>query len=373
MSDAILNGDNPYATYRYNYAPTSAYLISSIRWLQETLWPTVGPHITEGLLKESSALPFHLFMCLFLCCIDGAIAYLLKHFNPIAAIIFLLHPAIILLTGFHSQIENLGILFLLLSIFELKNKKRFYLATIWMILSLQMKHLAIFFPIWMLFRSELNIRQKGLYLSLPLGIFFLSFQPFLLDPVAREALNSLTFRHSSFHLSAFWPTFFDAFIPVSGIEMIGDKLGLQNSFKLTFFSIVLLAGYYLRNIPLQYLPILYCAIFTTFASGIADQYLMIPMVYMAVFWRNPFTLTFGLLVTMLLCASHYNIGSHDALLEVNRLVRGLGWMRWHPLAWIFVDLIWRLYESWRQKNTLVFTHQIPLTLPPNSASSQGAA
>jgi hypothetical protein len=244
----------------------------------------------------------------------------------------------------------LGILFLLLAAVELEGARRWWWAILAMTLSLQMKHLAIFFPFWLLLRSDLTWRQRVGFCAIPVLVFFLSFQPFLSNPVAQDALNKLTFRHSSFHLSAFWPNFFDAFAPVAGIEKLGGAFGVNHSFKYTFFSMVMLMGYALRALPLFTSAVVYCGVFTMFASGMADQYLTIPLVYMAFFWRSPLTWVFGLITLMMLCASHYNVGSLPEMLWVNRHVRGLGWMRWHGLGWLMLDLLWRLYEYKRNGN-----------------------
>jgi hypothetical protein len=114
----------------------------------------------------------------------------------------------------------------------------------------------------------------------------------------------------------------------------------------------------LRRVPLTHLPLYYLLIFTVFASGISDQYLAIPMVFAAVYWRNPFTFLFGLVTFVLLCSSHYNLGGLPEMLTVNRTVRGLGWMRWHGLAWLFLDLVWRSYEAYRTDSLKPYLTQL---------------
>jgi hypothetical protein len=344
VSDAVLQGENPYVTFRFNYAPSSAYLLGAIRWLQESVAPTPEVLMEGELLSASTALRYHLGVVLVLGTVDIIIAALLKAMDHVAGWIFLLHPAVILLTGYHSQVESLGVLFLLLSASALEKKSRFPWALVAMMLSLQMKHLAIFFPFWIAFRKDISKAKRLAFVLVPVIIFFLSFQPFMGNPLAREALDTLTFNHSSFHLSAFWPHLFDAFVPVVAIEKSGELLGFNHSFKGFFFGVVLLMGFALRALPMRVCAVVYCGVFTVFASGMADQYLSIAMVYMAYFWRSPLTWMFGGITTMLLCASHYNVGALPEMLTINRTVRGLGWMRWHGLGWLFCDLLWRLYE-----------------------------
>ena len=357
MSEVALRGENPYTTWRYNYAPTSAYLLTSLRWLQELVVP-LGEFSTDSQsLPHDLVQPYHLTVTFFLSMVDLAIAaWLCRHVQRSCGIVYLLHPAIVMLTGFHAQIENTGVLFILLATAALMAERpRWGWAIAFMTLSLQMKHLAIFFPVWILFRREFPLLPRLLFCAIPWAVFSLSFMPFLANPVAKEALTTITLKHSSFHLSAFFPEFTNAFFPTQGVELVGQELGINKAFKYLFFAMIFLWGWALRRIPLHLSPIYHLAVFVVFSSGISDQYLTIAMVYAALHWKNPLMWLFGGITTLVLLGSHYNVGSLPAMVEINRMVRGLGFWRWHGLAWIFLDLVWRLYEYHRQQsNSKVF-------------------
>ena len=93
VGEAILKGENPYTTFRFNYAPTSAYLLGLIRWIQDFFWSTPEPYFNGELLNKATALPFHFAIVTFLSVADGMIAFLLRRFSFTAALVYLLHPA----------------------------------------------------------------------------------------------------------------------------------------------------------------------------------------------------------------------------------------------------------------------------------------
>ena len=129
-------------TQRYNYGPVWSYTIFFLNYLFKPLG-------TQGL---------HLILSGFMCILDILIFFILyRCFNLLYGALYLLNPAVILITGFHIQIDNFAILFGLMSwVFinkafdedlRLKDKNILIFSMVLMGVSLSIKHILIFFPI----------------------------------------------------------------------------------------------------------------------------------------------------------------------------------------------------------------------------------
>jgi hypothetical protein len=202
------------------------------------------------------------------------IAY--KIHNLKIASIFFLNPISIFITGYHGQMENLAILIGLLSILvflKYKNKLKNLFLTVLIGISLSIKHILIFFPIW-IFLKEKKLKLKIFYVLFPYFIFVLAFVPF--DPTLKIAFQEL--NHSSFNNYPFWSIFTPSFL--------GNYLGYKTLFIIT----LLLMGLFFQDKKLLDLYYLYLISFVVFASAISNQYLVIPVLAIAFFWNRFFLL-----------------------------------------------------------------------------------
>src|SRR5689334_11671495 len=91
----ILAGKSVYvSTQFYNYGPFWSYLMGVIRF--------ISAH-----LGYPSFADFHVAVALFLGTVDVFIAYFLwKLFGKIPALLYIMNPVSILISGFHSQFDN---------------------------------------------------------------------------------------------------------------------------------------------------------------------------------------------------------------------------------------------------------------------------
>ena len=202
------------------------------------------------------------------------IAY--KIHNLKIASIFFLNPISIFITGYHGQMENLAILIGLLSILvflKYKNKLKHLFLTVLIGISLSIKHILIFFPIW-IFLKEKKLKLKIFYVLFPYFIFVVAFVPF--DPTLKIAFQEL--NYSSFNNYPFWSVFTPSFL--------GNYLGYRTLFVIT----LLLMGLFFQDKKLLDLYYLYLISFVVFASAITNQYLVIPVLAIAFFWNRFFLL-----------------------------------------------------------------------------------
>ncbi len=165
VGSIVDNGKNVYEeTTRYNYGPIWALML--------------------GFFKKISLLFFNdLLICRLLIIFSLSLAdifiavWLYKYIGILSLFWFLFNPISIYISGFHNQFDNISIAIALYSL-ELIEKYRSRLSGYLLLgLSLIVKHIFLFFPIW-LFISAKNAKQRLLSL-IPLLLFFISFLPFL--------------------------------------------------------------------------------------------------------------------------------------------------------------------------------------------------
>ena len=124
---------------------------------------------------------------LFLSLIDIYIFYLLyKNYSLKIGLLYLINPISIILTGHHNAFNNYAVLFGFLAILnygkfderELSLKKIFSILLFG--ISISIKHILIFFPIWWAFKEK-RLINKILIIIIPYLFFIISFTPFLPD------------------------------------------------------------------------------------------------------------------------------------------------------------------------------------------------
>ena len=192
-------GKNVYAsTSRYNYAPLWACFLSGLKHISSWL-PFAGPE------------KFHLAIAGFLAITDIAIAaLLLAAYSYGAGLFFLCSPVVILLTGFHSQFDNLALLFGLASWVLIRRgsagRGGIAAASALMGISLAIKHALFLFPLWILLWPRprgIRWRLRLIFAAVAYGLFAISFIPWADDAPARAGIvqNVFLYRSES-HFSA---------------------------------------------------------------------------------------------------------------------------------------------------------------------------
>lgn len=160
------NGGNVYAeTTRYNYGPVWFHIL----WFLSIV---SGPF-------------FRYAVPLFLGLADIGIAgFLWKRFHyRIAAILFLLSPLSIQITGYHNQFDNVAVFLTLWAVAILSENKspstqQVVSASVITGIALATKHVFIFFIFWYLFR-QYDWKKKILLTVIPLAIFGAGFIPYI--------------------------------------------------------------------------------------------------------------------------------------------------------------------------------------------------
>jgi hypothetical protein len=286
--DLMLQGKSVYAeTNRYNYGPVWL----NILWLLDKI-PWVASDPTWALRWKAAV---------FLSCVDCCIAYLLlRWYGLIVATLFFLNPISIIITGYHSQFDNLALLMAILAARLIGgqqpesaayNEKIFGFVLLGV--SLAVKHLALFFPIWLFFHYETR-KMKILAVLIPYGLFLLSFVPYA---ASWAGIVRHVFLYHSMQNGPFWKLVAPGFV--------ANKLLLP----LFFIAAMLLAGLYWRKRDVREALWLYLVSLVVFSAAIANQYLSIPVSAISVNF-NPFYGVYTLFATIWLAGSYDGMHLH---------------------------------------------------------------
>ncbi len=279
-------GDNVYAsTHRYNYGPAWFMVLDIVK--------DVADRFSDPFVA------FRYLIALLLTVVDIAIAaMLLRRFGLLAAALFFANPVSILITGYHSQFDNLAIAvglagMLLLERAERQGSDRAWLAGVIVLgVSLVVKHLLIVLPLWIALRQR-SVGRAALVLILPVAMLGASFIPFAADGWSGIVDNVIGYRsagNAPFHTWLMPPLLQRH---VSPTMLLGGAL--------------LLIGWLVRRRSPVEQVLLYCVTVTVFAPGVFWQYLAIPAAASVVFFNSGYLLYTGI-ATLFLLASPVNIG-----------------------------------------------------------------
>jgi hypothetical protein len=339
FAEIIRDGKNLYAeTFRIPYHPPTDPSYGPV-------WCYVGAgvsYVQDHLLGSDSLDVFHRLLALLLSFVDVAIAYLLaRQYSFVAGALFLVNPVSLLVTGFHSQFDNVAVLLGLVACVLLDKNAgppRFALAMFLLGVSLAVKHVLIFLPLWLFFHPGSSRRRRLLSL-VPYGIFAASFLPFIRDERGLEGVIEGVLMYRSFHLDAFFPHLIQTAIPVKTIELLFAWVPVFSGFKFIWLVAMLLVGFAVREKRHLEQLLVYLVTIVVFSSAVADQYLAIPLATCAVYWRHFSTWWYVGVSALYLSATQTNIGMLPSMAPYSEKVLGLGLERSQPIAALLVFLI----------------------------------
>jgi len=276
VSNILEQGKSVYAeTTRYNYGPIWAWLVSGFGYLSNC---NAGEH-------------FHLVIAAFLATVDVMIGIALaENYSWTAAMVFLLSPISLLISGFHSQFDNLAVLIALLAWLMIREgKPRLTVLTgssALLGISLIVKHIMFLFPLWLLFWKPLGrLRYRLLYVGLAFGIFGAAFLPWWVDPASRAGIVQNVFQYKSAFGNSLGGRLIELFVPLDSLDDFFFRwFRIDNGLQILWMAGMLAAGIVLamrnkRELFLLYLMVLYVS-----SPSISLQYTAIPMIACAVFW-----------------------------------------------------------------------------------------
>jgi hypothetical protein len=292
-SQGVLDGRTVYeTTFRYNYGPVWAYILGSLRYI-------------ATLFGYDSITSLHVLITLFLSLIDCALAWvvLARSGSRARAILFLFNPISIMVSGYHVQFDNSAILLALLSwgiFLSGPTTGRLLVASLLLGASLATKHVFLLFIPWIVFaRGTQTLLARVAYCAGSLALFFGSFAPFLGDPASTQGIRKNVFGYISTEGHSL----------INAINVAGAVIPDRSLFLVLLSALGVFVG--LRCRKLSELPLLYLCALTALSSGMARNYLAIPLVAVCIWLRNPFAPLYLAAATMILLTTNPMLGSTE--------------------------------------------------------------
>ena len=314
-------GQNVYAqTDRYNYGPV---------WFQIINFFNHPP-----LFGLNPLIAMRYKIVVFLSLVDVAIALVLwKKFNKKVALFFFLNPISIIITGYHSQFDNLAILLGLLAVllYQADYKKPMLSKSAGLCLlglSLMTKHVLFMFPIWMVLKEgKKSSFNKLLILFIPFGIFLAGFAPYWSG--SKGGIIKNVFLYGSKNNSPFW------------LELAPHLLSEIFPLVVLFMGTLFVTGMLLRKKSIVESFFYYLIVVVVFSSSLANQYLSICVAALAVY-PNGFFAGYSIFGAIFLIA--HRSGLHQMTLQKALLpIMKLG----YPLLVLFLllGLVWHFHKE----------------------------
>ena len=286
-------------TDRYNYGIIWSWIIGGVVWFHDGLG-LAGPETLHVLLASIIILG------------NFALGVILaRAFHPAAGCAFALMPPVILLAGFHSAFDTLGLALGLLSIFMISEDQRrrawswVIAAAIVMACSLILKHWMAFFLLWVLLWQPLGpLRRRMVFIGVSAGLFGLHFVPFLFDESSRYAIVHNVFLHHSGAAHSLTAKIFKYATTAGMYEWVVALRILQ----LTWLGAVAAFAWLLRREKhAMNLAMIYLVVFVAFAPHMGDVYLLGGLVACAAYCRSIIAWLFVATSTVTILASPHNV------------------------------------------------------------------
>jgi hypothetical protein len=288
-------------TDRYNYGPIWAWILSGLLWLTKLLHVDAG----QG---------FHVIVALFLATVDALIAMTLAAaYSSTAAIVFLLSPITLLISGFHAQFDNLAILFALLAWLIIRGgtpgARALVASALLAGLSLAAKHFLFLFPVWLLFWKPLGkLRSRILYAAIAYGLFFCSFSPWWLDPASCSGILHNVFEYAGrYYGETLLRLIAHLLTQIFNLDAIFPWIPAGRGLQALWMVLLLVSGIVAARRGSHELFLRYIVVLYAFSPAFADQYMSIPMIACAVLYPLWPSWAFVASGTGLLLVSHYGV------------------------------------------------------------------
>lgn len=259
----MAEGGNVYnETPRYNYGPVWFHVLHALDLL--------GPSGPQALRWKVAT---------FLTLVDvGIFAFLVHRYSVTVGCLFFLNPVSVLITGYHSQFDNLAVLVALLAVAHFDptaGRLNRWICMAALGLSLTVKHLLFVFPFWLALK-ERTWSGRLVVLLTPVLLFLLSFLPYL--PLGAVGIAVNVFLYRSKDNGPLWST------------ILPDNVLLAAPMTAFFIVALLALGWWVRRkSPLESLHY-YLIGLVAFTSAMANQYLAICIPALAVRWNWVFAL-----------------------------------------------------------------------------------
>ena len=265
-------GKNVYANYKYyNYGILFSMMC--------------GYFYKTAQYLGGSMLAYKILHVGFLALCDFVIAKVAeKKAGTLWGILFFLNPISMIVDGYHTQFDNVALMFGVLGVICLEEsceREAFslndMLGVIFLSLSLVTKHFMYAFPVYIIFSTRIKTRKKILYAFIPPLIVLLHFVPYWSE--GSQGIISNVFMYRSF---GNFPLLAESFLRGSFF----DAIPATNIYLFIFVSLMIVSAYVFRRENIFNLFLVYTMAVVSFSSGASGQQLVIPCLAMLLLFRE---------------------------------------------------------------------------------------
>ena len=211
-----------------------------------------------------------------------------------AGILFLINPISMILTGSHSQFDNIAIFFGLLGWCYYLNNKKGWSYVIFGI-SMLFKHILLFFPLWlMIFElyKKASLRKKITEIVKICSIYYIFIAGFIFELLRsldnRDVMINSIIKNVILYRgygTSIGTTITNFVVPKTVFDLTLN-FPIFKGYMLFYMIFVFLVGllFVRRKIDLKYAYPLYTAVFFALSFSIARQYFAIPLIAVYIFY-----------------------------------------------------------------------------------------
>jgi hypothetical protein len=323
VADIMRHGGNVYAeTGRYNYGPVW-FLVLHVLDVLAAHRHEVLRYLIAGVLSLADL---------------GIFLVLCRQAGRLAAVLFLLNPVSILISGYYGQFDNVAILLGLWSMllfgddFQAPLSRRKFFGLLLLGLSLMTKHLLFFFPVWLAVKQK-GLGRKIIIIFVPSACFLLGFVPFWAG--SHHGIIENVFDYQSYPGGFFYTSF----IPRC-IQFYCDS-------RTVWYGLLFLFAFICRTRNSFESLLIYTGVLVAFSPASTNQYLAIPIALASVF-PSVFFFIYTAASTFHLCADVRNgprvwaglDGRHDYL-AIYALCFAVVWLLWRTQFLRLFQKIWQ--------------------------------
>ena len=312
----------------YHYGPIWGWIVSGFGHL-------AGPGGEEVFHRGELSYPgagehFHMWIAAFLAMIDVLIGVAIgRAYSWIGAMVFVLSPIGLLISGFHSQFDNVAVLMGLLAWLLIREGKpkpvALTVSAACLGISLIVRHVLFLFPIWLVFWKPLGkLRYRILYAAVAYGLFAGSFLPWLGDPALRAAIMSNVFGYKSFYGNSLLGYVIGLILPLTSLDWYLRWIPVVGGLQAIWMALMVATGVALVRKGAPELYLFYLMLVYASSPALYGQYCAIPMVAAAAFypaWESWAFIAAGTLANL---ANKNNIGLFffQAVFPAEIVIRG---------------------------------------------------
>ena len=230
---------------------------------------------------------FRLVIILILTLADLLIAAIIaRKFSHYAALLFFLNPISIIISGYHNQFDNIAILAALVAVMYFDSEpsesksRNLYLGLALIGLSLAVKQILLFFPVWLFFRNG-TFKQRVTRGAMPYVVYIACFIPWATSIARIEIIFEEIFLQRRGRPGVIRNLGGATYVEPT-FDLNYGRMGYYLSYLIWVLGI-LAFGWIMRNRSLFHSLIVYLLLMVGLAPAFSQQQLILPLIALFVY------------------------------------------------------------------------------------------